>query len=237
MLISTETTAQAVFQTAELTPGCERAVRGVFDGYLLARAKLAIQISCDRFLQPETSAGDAMAISAVIATHLEVLREMCTNAGDMAAGKAPAYVGQFRACAKGLAGSTAMFVAAIKTFVASGTDESRRVVHTFALPVLAGIDAIDAFTRAIPAFTGKPPRTTREVAEYVKPIQAAALSTVSAATLMLTSLKAFLENRADTQAEQDMRRYCDTVLDALDQLAAAVKTLRDANLMHEVDAK
>ena len=45
ILIVAETTAQAVYTVADKTPSCTKAIPGVIDSYMLARARLAIEAS------------------------------------------------------------------------------------------------------------------------------------------------------------------------------------------------
>jgi hypothetical protein len=74
-----ELTAQTVYLVAAHTPGCGPAIAGVADPYPLLRAQLAVQLACDGLERAGTTAPQAMGMAAVLATHLDILREEAAN--------------------------------------------------------------------------------------------------------------------------------------------------------------
>ena len=127
-----------------------------------------------------------------------------------------------------------MLVSATKTFVGSPTDANRAQCMLFAEPVLGVVDVLVRFVGAEPRFAGTPPQVKREVADYIKPIQAGAMAAISASNLFVGAIKAYLSNPADSGARADISRYATAVNAALTELIAATKEARDAKIMHEV---
>lgn len=175
-----------------------------------------------------------MCISAVLATHLDVLRDQCRGAADVVVDTMPQHAAQFKSIIKGLSGTSAMLVAAVKTFVSSPSDANRAQCMLFAEPVQGVVDVLLRFVGSVPQFVGNPPQVKRDVADYIKPIQAGAMAAVSAANLFVTSVRAYLANPADATARADISRYATAVNTSLAELTNATKEARDAKIMHEV---
>lgn len=55
---------------------------GAVDGYLLARGRLAITVATSRFGKPNIHTSEVMSIAAVVATHLDILRDQCNKAKE-----------------------------------------------------------------------------------------------------------------------------------------------------------
>ena len=81
------------------------------------------------------------------------------------------------------------------------------------------------------SISGTPPQVKREVADYIKPMQAGALSAASAMTLLVASMKVVLTNPADTKSLQQIVSYTQSINVALDSLVTAMKSARDAKMM------
>lgn len=79
--------------------------------------------------------------------------------------------------------------------------------------------------------SGEPPRLKREVADCVKPIQASALSVVSATTLLVAAVKSVLTNPEDSAAIKLLTRYSSAIDEALAQIAGHIRAARDAKCM------
>jgi len=228
-----ETTAQAVYQVAEKSPGCRKADPGVIDVYLLARGKLAIEIATGGFSRASITGEQVMSIAAVVATHLEVLRDQCLKAASKTKGGDPKQSMVFDSLARGLSGNAAMLVATIKAFVAAPSAINRKAAETLSKPLLACIDAVIAIGTSEPRFVGTAPVMTRDVADYVKPIQAAGLSVASAATLFVTALKTRLTQPENRDAPLAMKRYATSIDSALSELVKAMRGCRDSGLIYE----
>lgn len=232
MCIIIETTAQAVYMVSEKTPGCVKAVPSAVDAYVLHRGRLAIETAANACSRGTVGQEQMMAIAAVFATHLEVIREQCLNASKNLAEGSPMEASQYTALAKSLGGNASILVTSIKAFVASPDPEQQAAVPIFAKPVLALIDALIAFSSS-DKFVGTPPQVKREVADYIKPMQAGALSAASAMTLLVASMKVVLTNPADTKSLQQIVSYTQSINVALESLVTAMKSARDAKMMYE----
>ena len=231
--IVTETTAQAVFEVAEQTPGCTKAIPAALDGYRLARGLLAITVATNGFARPDINVPQVMSIAAVVATHLDILREQCAGAAAAIRRARPYQAAVFESASKGLAGTAAMLVASIKAFVKEPSQENRQSCLTFTKPVIASVECVIEFVKHNSWLDGTPPQMTRDVADYVKPIQAAALSVSSATTLMVGAIKSVLTNPGDQVAPSQVARYASAIDSALTELVQATKVARDAKIMFD----
>eukprot|EP00038_Savillea_parva_P028602 m.66042 g.66042 ORF g.66042 m.66042 type:complete len:349 (-) comp8333_c0_seq1:145-1191(-) len=227
--IVTETTAQAVFMVAEKTPGCKKAIPGAVDMYVMNRGRLAVETASTGLTRKSTGQDQILAIAAVIATHLELIREQTLAAADKLRTKSPHDAAIFAAAANSLSGNAAVLVASIKSFAAHPSAGARATAHLFSKPTLASVDAIIEFA-SNPKFVGVPPQVRREVADYTKPMQAAAMSLVSAANLLIEAVKTSLTAPNDPSGPKLVRRYRDTITTALHALLVALKAARDAKL-------
>lgn len=229
--IITEAVAQAVYMVAEKNPDCKRAEPGIIDNYPLSRGRLALELAVHAFEKPGISPKQVMAVSAVIATHLESLREQCKMAAELHDDEL--VKAQFMASARGLSGTTSMVVAAVKAYIEMPTEMSRISLNLFSAPLISTIDSLLAYVHSHEDFFGKPPRMSREVADYVKPIQGAALSVVSATTLFLGSVKTILTDPTDANASVRLRGFGVAIDDGLDVLVKACKTVRSADIVYD----
>eukprot|EP00035_Acanthoeca_spectabilis_P022830 m.446043 g.446043 ORF g.446043 m.446043 type:complete len:349 (+) comp19304_c0_seq1:265-1311(+) len=227
--VVTETTAQAVFMVAEKTPGCKKAVPGAVDMYVLNRGRLAVETAAAGFSRDTTGQDQMLAIAAVIATHLELIREEVLNAAAKLKAKSPHDAGIFTAAANALSGNAAVLVAAIKAFAANPSKEARTNAHLFTRPTIASLDALISFSTN-EKFIGVPPQVRREVADYIKPMQAAAMSLVSGTTLMIGAAKNALTNPSDRSGAVLVTRYRESVTTSMHALLVALKAARDAKL-------
>lgn len=233
MNIIIETTAQAVFMVSEKTPGCVKAVPSAVDVYVLNRGRLAIEIAakaCSRGALAEKD--QMMAIAAVFATHLELIREQCNAATKKLSKDSPLNAAQFSSVGKSLAANASVLVSFIKAFVADPNAATQSAIATFAEPILALIDALIELSKW-DKFTGKPPQVNREVADYIKPMQAGALSASSAMILLVAAAKVVLTNPADAKPAAHIANYKRTIDEALESVIAAMKSARDAKIMFE----
>lgn len=231
MCIIIETTAQAVYMVSEKTPGCVKAVPSAIDGYVLQRGRLAIEIAARACTRGLVQKEQMMSIAAVFATHLELIREQCLSA-TTALKDSPLEAAQFSAVAKSLAANASILVTSIKVFVASPNQESQASVATFAKPILALVDALIELS-SLDKFVGKPPQVKREVADYIKPMQAGALSASSAMTLLIATIKVVLTNPSEIKSKDQIANYTNSIQVALQSLLVAMKSARDAKMMFE----
>jgi len=229
--IVTETTAQAVFTFGERTPGSTKSKAGAVDGYLLARGRLAITVATSRFGKPNIHTSEVMSIAAVVATHLDILRDQCNKAKEKLEATAPKQSTIFDALARGLSGNAAVLVAAIKALVADQSEHNRQTAQILAKPLLTAVDSLIEFASANPAFAGIPSTLQPQAADIVKPIQAAAMSVGSASTLFLTAVKAKLSNPGDAAAPAAVARYTNAVDEALGALVQTLRIARDSSMM------
>eukprot|EP00047_Mylnosiga_fluctuans_P017991 m.66039 g.66039 ORF g.66039 m.66039 type:complete len:347 (-) comp7371_c0_seq2:212-1252(-) len=219
--VLTETAAQAAFLVGEYNPRCTKATPSVIDHYALARGRLAIQLAVDVFTRPTAAPANTMAASAVIATHLEVLRDECTLASDRCADVAAKQ--QFKACSKALSAVTSMLVLAIKEFVRRPTPGNRAKCVMFSKPLLECVDSVTSYVHSDPSFTGTPAVLPPDLQQRVRPMLAAAMSVVSSAGLFIAACKAAV---CDNDTSAQVSRYAlalDHALDALTQSAKAAK--------------
>lgn len=233
ILIVTETTAQAIYMVAEKTPGCKQAVPGVIDGYLLARARLAIEVATSDFSNSAIEPPQVMSIAAVVSTHLDILRKQCTAATDKLGRTEPRSAAVFDGITRALTGAAAMLVAAIKSFVSDPQPKHRAACETLSRPIIAVVDGLIEYAKSSDSFAGAPPQMTREVADLAKPIQAGAVSAVSATTLLVGAVKTCLINPAGQTGLSDVTRFSSALESALGELVAAAKRARDSGSLFE----
>eukprot|EP00041_Stephanoeca_diplocostata_P004048 m.40463 g.40463 ORF g.40463 m.40463 type:complete len:344 (+) comp14820_c0_seq2:118-1149(+) len=231
--VVTETAAQAVFMVSEKTPGCTKAKPSVLDSYVLHRGRLAIDIASAGFGRETTGPQQIMTISAVIATHLELIRNQLLAAAAKLKEQGSVKHSIVSSIANTLSGNATVLVSVIKAFVATPTNDLRENAAIFAKPVIATIDAIIEFAASDASFTGSPPQIKREVADFTKPLQAAAMSLVSAATLLVSAARTMLTHPGDTSANQQFTKYSSALNSALQALVTAAKATRDAKIMYE----
>jgi len=229
--IVTETTAQAVFTFAERTPGGSKSKPGAVDSYLLARGRLAITVATSRFAKPNITTNEVMSIAAVVATHLDILRDQCNKAKEKMLAVDPKQSAIFDALARGLSGNAAVLVAAIKALVTNQSEQNRQSAQVLSRPLLTAVDSLIEFSSANPAFTGIPATLQPQASDIIKPIQAAAMSVGSAATLFLTAVKSKLTNPGDAAAPAAVARYTNAVDEALGDLVQTLRHARDSNMM------
>eukprot|EP00053_Salpingoeca_punica_P008161 m.73779 g.73779 ORF g.73779 m.73779 type:complete len:337 (+) comp14479_c1_seq1:181-1191(+) len=225
--ILTEASVQAVFMLAEGNSKCGKPIRGAIDNYPLARARLAIQLATDGFQRPSLTPEQVMAISAVVATHLEALRAQCNSAGERTKNE------QFKAAARGLSGVASLLVAAVKEYVGSPSQAARLQCATFSRPLVETVEALLSYVHSNDSFLGTPPYIPQDVEQYVKPLQAAARVTCSASCLFVGSMKNVLTSPKDTASRSNLTKLAGTLEDALAELVAAVKAIQRANLVRE----
>lgn len=225
--ILTETAAQAVYLVGELHPSCVKARPSIIDHYALSRGRLAIQLAIEVFSRPNTTAAHTMAASAVIATHLEVLRDECMLAGERCTDVGAKQ--QFKACSKALVAVTAVLVASIKEFVRSPTPARRARCVLFSKPLLECIDAIMSYVHSDETFTGTPATLPKKISDVLKPVQAAALSVVSTTGMLIAACKGVLCDN-DPSAPAHVARYGLALDQALEALTRAVKAVKREGL-------
>lgn len=124
----------------------------MIDMYPLQRARLAVQLAVDGFQRASTTPAHTLGISAVIATHLEVLREQCHAAAEKSI--EDVAKAQFKSISRGLTGAAAMVVAAIKGFVREPSEKLRNKCSIFAAPLMATIDALIEYAQSEHSFAG-----------------------------------------------------------------------------------
>lgn len=115
--------------------------------------RLAVQLAVDSFQRSSITPKQVMAVSAVIATHLEALREQCKMAAELCEDDMVGF--QFKACGRGLSGATSMLVAAVKSYIDMPTDQSRLSLQAFSTPLLASIDSLLMYVHSSDAFLGE----------------------------------------------------------------------------------
>lgn len=125
--------------------------------YVLNRGRLAVETAAAGFSRDTTGQDQMLAIAAVIATHLELIREEVLNAAAKLKAKSPHDAGIFTAAANALSGNAAVLVAAIKAFAANPSKEARTNAHLFTRPTIASLDALISFSTN-EKFIGVPPQ-------------------------------------------------------------------------------
>eukprot|EP00039_Didymoeca_costata_P006179 m.88106 g.88106 ORF g.88106 m.88106 type:complete len:332 (+) comp13143_c0_seq1:223-1218(+) len=230
LLIVTETAAQGAYLLAHKS-STKPVVPSVVDMYKLKRAKLAIEVAVHNFERTNLKDKQVMAVAAVVSTHLDVLRDECAKASETLKTEKPLQAAIFENSSRGLSGSTAMLVAAIKALVKDISKDNLVAAQILAKPVLSCVEALIAFVENDPSFKGTPPTVTREIALFVKPLQAAAVAVSSACTLMIGGVRTILTNPSDQTAPATVHKYANLVNESLTDLVSAVKRARDAKIV------
>jgi hypothetical protein len=144
-----------------LSPGgkrrCVKAIPGAVDMYVLHRGKLAIETAAAGFSRETIGQDQMLAISAVLATHLELIRGELQGSAERLKKSQPHDAAVFSAAASSLSGNSAVLVAAIKAFAAAPTPEARATALLFTRPILVSIDTLIEYGSDA-RFAGTPPK-------------------------------------------------------------------------------
>ena len=136
---------------------CVKAVPGAVDMYVLHRGKLAIEIAAAGFTRETLGQDQMLAISAVLATHLELIRGELLSSADRRKKSHPHDAAVFSAAANSLSGNAAVLVAAIKAFAAAPSPEARSTAVLFTKPILVSLDTLIEYGSDA-RFRGTPPK-------------------------------------------------------------------------------
>eukprot|EP00043_Microstomoeca_roanoka_P006807 m.66151 g.66151 ORF g.66151 m.66151 type:complete len:229 (-) comp13578_c0_seq1:214-900(-) len=194
-----------------------------------SRARLAIRVAIDHMEKAPTTPSKMMAVLVVISTHLEALREACDAAVSRA--KNEELKVQIKGCSRSLSGCAAAFVAAVKYYVAHPSESSVERPLLFAKPMSAAVQAVVSFALQEDEFYGAPGVFSPAVKKYVKPIQAAGVSLVSASALFFNTLRLVLTQATDPDTEAKLSKYMAAVDVHLGELSGAVQAAYSADLM------
>eukprot|EP00051_Salpingoeca_urceolata_P027981 m.484320 g.484320 ORF g.484320 m.484320 type:complete len:335 (+) comp23301_c0_seq1:477-1481(+) len=220
-----ETTSHACYLVADNHGTCLPGTPSAIDHYPLQRAKLAVSLALDAFSRRPTNA-QTMASAAVVATHLEVLKEECSRAEERTDASAQVM---FKAIGRGLSGTATMLVAALKDHIKHPTDRTRAACTIFSAPVLSTIDALITYSED-ESLAGKPPAISKEVGKYLKPMQGAAMCLSSAFALFIRFVKQCIEDKP-INPEAHLARYSESINAAVADLVAATRDVRKAELI------
>jgi hypothetical protein len=125
--------------------------------YVLSRGRLAVDTAAAGFSRETVGQDQMLAIAAVMATHLELIRVEVLASAQKWKSKNAAEAAVFAAAANSLSGNAAVMVASIKAFAADPSKEARMNAHMFTKPTIASIDALISFA-ANAKFIGTPPQ-------------------------------------------------------------------------------
>ncbi len=194
--ILTEAAAQAAYISAMYDKSSISSTEGVVDQYMFAKARYIISITCNNF-SPDRGliTNDViLKLTQTIATNLSSLRHGCQKASENDT-LVETERAQFSACVQCLDGSSAMFVACVKSYITTSSKAGgRKNMYVFALPLKAAVNSIVEYS-SLPQFSSVPAQLTARGEQCQTEILAGAMSIVSAAVQMLNTVVNLMEDR------------------------------------------
>eukprot|EP00055_Hartaetosiga_balthica_P015549 m.92578 g.92578 ORF g.92578 m.92578 type:complete len:344 (-) comp8894_c3_seq2:273-1304(-) len=229
LVLLVETVADTIFQIGSKSTGTKAPSPSVIDSYVLSRARLAISLCIEHLEESSLNTDRMMAVLSVMATHLEAVKEC--NAQAIKRTKNKQVVLQLKATNKGLTGSTAAFIVSAKSFATKPCASSQRHVIQFSKPLVALVDALLTFSISEELVIGKPSQPDSMAASYIKSIEAAALSLVSAVSLFLKTVKTTLTQSVSAEYFETLTKYLTAANVHLSELRESVKKALQAELV------
>ena len=194
--VLTEAAAQAAYIAAMHDKSSVSSKEGVVDQYMFAKARYVISTTCNSF-SPDRGlvTNDViLKLTQTIATNLSRLRQGCQRASENT-DLVETEKAQFSACVQCLDGSSAMFVACVKSYIMSSSKiTGRKNMHVFAMPLKAAVNSIVEYSN-LPQFSSSPAQLTPRGEQSQTEILAGAMSIVSAAVQMLNTVVNLMEDK------------------------------------------
>lgn len=191
-----EASSQAAYTTALCVSGSTSATPGVIDQYYFAKARLIVSNTCSKLSSERGSLTneDVLELTQTIANNLTVLRQNCQQAAEATGTISELSQNQFSACVQSLDGTSAAFVAAVKTFITSEQISDRKKVAMFAVPLAAAVNSVASFA-GLPEFAGHLAQISAHGEQSQTEILASAMGIISASVQMLNTIILLIEHK------------------------------------------
>ena len=223
VVILTEAATHAAYFTALTDIRCKPATPGVVDRYSFERARQAVHMSYDMF-KPDyvqsMTRNQVLQISRTFASNLGVLTQGCKLASENKSLKV-ADRSQFSNCVQCLQGTTSAFLASLKLFASSHTEENRKRCLLFGRPLLAAVDSTVEFTR-FAQFAGKPAELTERGYQSQTEILGGAMAVVSSSIQLLETAERIMDSN-DSTNWQKMANCTKAVADSSKLLSSSIR--------------
>ena len=223
VVILTEAATHAAYFTALTDVHCKPATPGVADRYSFERARQAVHMSYDMF-KPDyvhsMTRNQVLQISRTFANNLGILTQGCKLASENKSLKETDR-SQFSNCVQCLQGTTSAFLASLKLFASSHSEENRKRCLLFGRPVLAAVDSTVEFTR-FPQFAGKPAELTERGYHSQTEILGGAMAVVSSSIQLLETAENILDNN-NSSNWQKMVNCTKAVADSSRLLSSSIR--------------
>ena len=190
----TENAAQLAYITAVKDPHSQPALPGVTDRYSFEMSKFAISVACRKFEKEKASSLDTqliLKISSTVADSLTVLRDGCRRASELK-DLLPADKEMFQNCSKSIQGTTAPFLASLKSFTKSRSSDDKQRCILFARPLVEAVRSTVEFSQ-LPEFRGTPAVLSEDAQEAQTAVLGSSMAVVSATIQLFASTRTLLE--------------------------------------------
>ena len=193
--VLTESAAQAAYITAMRDENSVSFKEGAIDQYQFTKARYIINNTCSSFLpNREPLSNDSLVkLTQTIATNLSLVRQGCHRASENSS-LSDHQKSQFSACVQCLDGSSALFVACIKSYITTNKASDKNNISVFAMPLKTAVNSVVEYS-SLPEFGGSPAQLTPRGEHSQTEILAGAMSIVSAAVQMLNTVVSLLEDK------------------------------------------
>ena len=193
----TEDAACAAYYSALTDVNCKPAKPGILHRYPFERAKQDLHLSYNKF-KPDygcpLSSQNLLEVSKIFADNLALLTQICSQA-SMNESIGTIDRAQFAACSQSLQSTTGMFLAALKAFASSFTEDNNQRCLLFGRPLLAVVDSVVEFS-SYPQFGGKQAVLTPKGEETQINILGGAMAIISSCIQLMDTAKLVLTGNA-----------------------------------------
>lgn len=201
--VLTESAAHAAYVTAMCDTRTVSSKPGVVDQYAFAKARYIISLTCSKFNPHRGVINNDMLLelTQTIATNLSLLRQGCQHATENES-LAENDRAQFNACVQCLDGTSALFVACVKSFITTGRPSDRKNMAVFTTPLKAAVNSVVEYG-SLSEFAGSPAQLTARGEQSQTEILAGAMAIVSSSVQMLNTVVSLLEYKNGTEKNGD----------------------------------
>ena len=192
-VILTEAATHAAYLAAMTDVHCVPAEPAVVDRYSFARARQAIRMAYNKFGSDRgpLSREQTIQVSRVLADNIALLTQGCKLAAE-SKGIGKRDQEQFSHCAQCMQGTTAAFLASLKSFATSHSREDRKRCQLFGKPVLESVNCIIEFAN-YPQFAGKAAKLSQRGYRLQTEILGGAMAVVGSCVQLLNVTRELLE--------------------------------------------
>ena len=196
--VLTEAAAQAAYISAMHDKSSVSSKEGVVDQYMFAKARYIISTACNSFSVDHGTISNSSILKQMqnIATNLSRLRNGCQKASENSTLPENERA-QFSACVQCLDGSSATFVACVKSYLTTNKPEDRKNMSMFAIPLKIAVNSVVEYSSS-QRFGSIPAKLSPRGEQSQTEILAGAMSVVSAAVQMLNTVVSLLEDKGDS---------------------------------------